>query len=136
MKAYIISGAAILMAGACQSPTGERAEMAEGEVDVRQGEEVSQVCFSRQIRSWSELGRDSVLIEKGVNDHYKLDLIGTCDPQNAFTSIGLVSRGASSCLSRGDRLVTDDSFGGSCSIMRIYEWNEDADEEEAEAEAS
>lgn len=133
MKAYILSGAAILMAAACQSPNSESAQMAEGEPDVRQGEEVSQICFNSQIRNWRELDRDSVLIEKGVNDEYKLDLIGTCDPENAFTTIGLISRGASSCLSRGDRLVTDDSFGGSCSIRRIYKWNEDAAEEAASA---
>lgn len=133
MKSYILAGAAVLMAAACQSPAGTDSEMADAEPDIRQGEEVSQICFSGQIRNWRENDRKSVIVEKTHNDEYKLDLIGTCDPTQAFTTVGLVTRGASSCLSRGDRLVTDENFGGSCSIRRIYKWNEDAGEQ---AEAS
>lgn len=142
MKTVIASTAAILLAAACQSAgtadtaqDGDSTEIANAEPDVRQGEEVDRICFSSQIRNWRELDRKSVIVEKGVRDEYKLELIGTCDPSNAFMSIGLVSRGGMSCLSRGDRLVTDDSFGGSCSIRRIYEWHEDAAEEPV-AEAS
>ena len=42
--------------------------------------------------------------------------------------IGLVSRGGGSCLSTGDKLVTDARYNdGSCSIRRIYKWNKDAE---------
>lgn len=129
MKSYILAGAAVLMAAACQSSAGTDSEMADAEPDIRQGEEVSQICFNSQIRNWRELDRKSVIVEKNFNEEYKLDLIGTCDPTQAFTTVGLVTRGASSCLSRGDRLVTDEQFGGSCSIRRIYKWNKDAGEE-------
>ena len=133
MKAFIASTAAVLLATACQSG-GPGTETADAEPDIRQGEEVSQICFSSQIRNWRENDRKSVIVEKGVNEEYKLELVGACDPQSAFLSIGIVSRGGMSCLSRGDTLVTDDSFGGSCSIRRIYKWNEDAaDETESDA---
>ncbi|MDP3739537.1 MAG: hypothetical protein Q8R02_19270 [Hyphomonadaceae bacterium] len=62
-----------------------------------------------------------------MRDEYKLELIGACEPEDAFTSIGLVSRvGGGSCLSPGDQLMTDSRFDGSCSIRRIYEWHKDA----------
>ncbi len=136
MKAYIVSIAAIALAAGCQSSSTGATETADAEPDIRQGEEVNRVCFNNQIRNWRENDRKSVIVEKGVRDEYKLDLIGTCDPRDAFLSIGLVSRGGMSCLTRGDTLVTDDDFGGSCSIRRIYEWNEDAGEADAESEPS
>ena len=44
-----------------------------------------------------------------------------------YEIVGLVSRGGSSCLSTGDKLVTDARYNdGSCSIRRIYKWNKDA----------
>lgn len=143
MRTYFLMSAAVLFAAACQSPatdtdqSADAAQMADAEPDVRQGEEVNQVCFRSQIRGWREHDRRSVIVEKGVREEYKLDLIGTCDPRDAFLSIGLVSTGGFSCLQRGDRLVTDDGFGGRCSIRRIYEWHKDAADEVAdEANAS
>jgi len=124
--------AAALAASACQTPD----DRAEEKPDPRQGEQVSQICFSSQIRNWRENGRSSVIVERGLRDEYKLELAGTCDPRDAFMSIGFVSRvGGGSCLSTGDRLVTDARYNdGSCLISRIYKWNEDAGKEAAEAE--
>jgi hypothetical protein len=127
MKHVLMAGLAALMAAACQTQTEETADATP---DARQGKEVSQVCFTQQIRSWKPLGREqAVIIEKGMNEHYKLDLIGTCRPDDAFMNIGLVSRfGGGSCLSRGDDLVTDARYNdGPCSIRRIYEWNDKAE---------
>lgn len=125
MKKLMIAGVAAVLVAACQTST----ETAEREIDPRQGESVSQVCFSQQIRSWAPHDSRSVIIEKGMREHYKLDLIGTCQPDDAFTSIGLVSRiGGGSCLSTGDQLVTDARYNdGPCSIHRIYKWDEDAE---------
>jgi hypothetical protein len=112
------------LAVACQS---KPVDTAEAKPDPRQGEEVRQICFSSQIRNWKEHDRSSVIVEKGVRDEYKLDLIGTCRPDDAFMTIGLVTRGGGSCLSWGDTLVTDERYaGGPCSIRKIYKWNEDA----------
>jgi hypothetical protein len=97
--------------------------------DPRQGKEVSQICFSEQIRNWRSDDNKSVIVEKGLKEEYKLELIGTCQPQDAFTSIGFISRvGGGLCLSTGDRLVTDARYNdGTCTIRRIYEWHKDAD---------
>jgi hypothetical protein len=118
-----------LLLAACSTPA-TTTETADAKPDPRQGKEVRQVCFNQQIRNWRENDRRSIIIEKGVKDEYKLELIGTCEPRDAFLSIGLISRvGGGSCLSSGDKLVTDSHFDGSCSIRRIYEWHKDADKQ-------
>lgn len=118
-------GASLLLAG-CQTPATDMAE-ADAKPDPRQGEEVRNICFQSQIRGWRNLDNRSVIVEVGVRDEYKLELIGTCQPNDAFTQIGLVSRGGGSCLQKGDQLVTDARYAaGSCSIHRIYEWHKDA----------
>ena len=135
MRVFLIAATMALASAACQ--TSENTEMAEAEPDTRQGEQFSQICFSSQIRNWRENDRNSITEEQGRNVEFKINLIGGCDPESAFTSIGLVSRGASSCLSSGDKLVTDSRFDfGSCSINRIYKWNEDAAEESEESDES
>ncbi|MBI1340934.1 hypothetical protein GC169_12105 [bacterium] len=130
--------AASLVAGvllaACQSPAAETAR-ADEKVDPRQGEEVRQICFTSMIRNWRELDDDSILVERGVKDVYKLELLGTCQPDDAFLSVGLVQRGGSSCLQRGDNVVTDSRFDGSCVIRRIYKWNDEATPADAGADA-
>ena len=118
------------LAAAC-STTEERQEAAaavEREIAARQGEEVNRICFARQIDSWRALDRRSILLRNGVRDWYKLDLIGSCEPDWAFNAIAVRSRpAASSCLSPGDQIITDDAaVSGTCSISRIYEWDEDA----------
>jgi hypothetical protein len=124
LAALAAIGASLLLA-ACQTPS-DVAE-ADAKPDPRQGAEVRNICFQSQIRSWRENDNKSVIVEVGVRDEYKLELIGACRPEDAFTEIGLVSRGGGSCLSTGDRLVTDERYGdASCSIRRIYEWHKDA----------
>lgn len=135
MRAIILTSAALLMAAACQSTGDDQSasangtEIADAEPDVRQGEEVSRICFSSQIRGWREHGDKAVIVEKGVREEFLIELIGTCRPDDAFLQIGLVSRSGFNCLTRGDTLLTDDSLGGRCTIRRMYEWNEDAGEE-------
>lgn len=117
-----------LLLAACSTPS--TTETAEVKPDPRQGQEVRQICFNQQIRGWRENDRRSIIVEKGLREEYKLDLIGTCEPKDAFLNIGLISRvGGGTCLSSGDKLVTDASFDGSCSIRRIYEWHKDAGQE-------
>ena len=116
--------AAGLLAAGCATPSSETASAMP---DPRQGEEVRNICFQSQIRGWQRLDNRSVIVEVGVRDEYKLELVGTCQPDDAFINIGLISRGGGSCLNPGDRLITDARYGdGSCSISRIYKWNKDA----------
>jgi hypothetical protein len=135
IKTFVAAGLAA-MVSACATPPPDM--MADAKPDPRQGEEVRRICFTQQIRNWRENDRDSVIVEVGTRDEYKLELIGTCQPQDAFTSIGLISGvGGGSCLSWGDKLVTDARYNdGSCMIRRIYKWNKDAKPAEVAAGAS
>jgi hypothetical protein len=121
----ILAGCTAVILAAC---TTTAADTAETMPDPRQGKEVRQICFSEQIRNWRPHDSRSVIVEKGFKEEYKVELVGTCQPQDAFTSIGLISRvGGGLCLSAGDRLVTDARYNdGTCTISRIYEWHKDA----------
>lgn len=127
---FIFASCAAILAASCTTPPPKSAEeLAEAaKPDPRQGEEVRNICFAQQIRSWRALDRHSVIVQSGVRSEYKLDLIGACQPDDAFVSIGLISRvGGGSCLEAGDKLVTDERYSmGSCTIQNIYKWNKDA----------
>ncbi len=129
MKIFLTLAATAVALAGCQSAgnqTQTRQELA-AEIAAKQGPEVSEICFIRNIDGWRELGRKSLLLGRGVNDWFQVELTGTCDPQFAFDAITLESRPATSCLGRGDKINTPDSaVSGSCFISRIYEWNEDA----------
>ena len=125
----IFTACAALAIAACSTSANTEVK-ADAKPDPRQGAEVKQVCFNQQIRNWRTIKEDrkAVVVEKGLKDEYKLQLIGTCQPQDAFINVGLVSTGgSSSCLSTGDKLVTDARYNdGDCVISRIYEWHKDA----------
>jgi hypothetical protein len=130
MKPQIFTVAAVaLLASACQS-SAESVAQREDEiarlVAARQGAEVDRICFTSSINGWSPLGRNALLLERGVNDWFKVDLTGTCDPEWAFNAIAISTRPAgSSCLTRGDRIHTDDrTIPGTCYVDKIYEWDE------------
>jgi hypothetical protein len=124
MKTLFTSGLAAASLGlliACSTPAPTNVE---AKPDPRQGKEVKQICFSQEIRNWRDNGRTSIIVEKGARDEYKLDLVGACNPDQAFLNVAFKSRGGGSCLTWGDQLLTDSHFGGSCIISKIYEWHE------------
>lgn len=96
-------------------------------VDPRQGEAVNQICFNRNMDNWSPLegNRKALIVFDKRDNAFKLDLIGTCDPQWAMLRIATISRGNSSCLSRGDKIITDADMSrhDSCTIMKIHKWH-------------
>lgn len=100
--------------------------------DPRIGEEVQQVCFTRSIDSWNDVDNDrnAVIIRMNNRDYYKLKISGGCDPQWAMSTIAVITRGASNCYSRGDRIKTDadpfHGYGSACVITGINKWNPDA----------
>lgn len=132
LKAIVSAGiSALLIAGCSTAPT----QAADAKPDPRQGAEVRNICFQSQIRNWRALDSHSVIVEMNSKEEYKLDLVGGCEPKDAFVSIGFISRvGGGSCLETGDKLVTDARYSlGSCTISRIYQWHKDAGKAETPA---
>lgn len=125
------AAALALIAIGCSTTEGSRTDV---EADPRLGETVSQICFTSQIRNWRPHDDRSIIVRKSINEEYRLELAGCCDPEEAFMSVGLISRvGGGLCLGRGDRLVTDARpSGGDCLITRINEWHEDRVAEDAD----
>ena len=100
--------------------------------DPRIGEEVQQACFTNSIDSWSDVDNDrnAVIIKMNNREYYKLKISGGCDPQWAMSTIAVISRGGSSCYSRGDRIKTDADpfrgYGSACVITAINKWHPEA----------
>lgn len=126
------AGAVGMSAAFAEHHEGDEAKAA----DPRRGEEVDRICFAQNINGWRSVkGEDDVvLLERGVNDWYRVELNGGCR-ESIFRSaitIGIDSRPAgASCVSRGDVIVVKDSpgFTRRCMISRMYKWDEDAAEE-------
>jgi hypothetical protein len=120
----------VLLAG-CASTLDDKTEVPL-DSDPRVGEEVSQVCFTRNIDSWQNVDNDrnAVIVEMNNRETYKLKLSGACDPDWATVSIAVITRSGSTCFSRGDSLKTDGDMarghGSACTISRIYKWNPEA----------
>jgi len=130
MKSAIPALAAACLAAACAYTPQKSTDQAaiDAEIAARQGEAVDNICFTRDINGWRELGDSAVLVQKGVNDWYKLDLIGTCRPDQAFNAIAIRTRpSAGFCLSKGDTVTTYTTpMAEQCAISAIHKWDEKA----------
>jgi hypothetical protein len=103
---------------ACSSSSPRSAAILNGV----QGEQVSSICFNRNINDWHELSPGSVILRANRSDYYRVDLVGVCQPDQAFSTIQIQSR-SGLCLEQGDRIGFDnDLSSGSCSVSRIYRW--------------
>lgn len=115
--------------------------------DPRLGEKVDRICFGRTISNFSTIKGedDAALLERGVNDWYKVTLIGACNHnQLRFAqSVAIQSRPAGGCVTPGDTLVFSDSAFGDfsfpnatrCIIDEIYEWNPKAEAADDEGDS-
>jgi uncharacterized protein DUF6491 len=112
------------------------------EGDPRLGEEVTNLCFTRSINGFKRYDKDALILRRSVKDRYLVTFSGICSNLRSVQAVKLASR--SSCLSRGDTILVSDSafftdntgFGVErCTIKRIYNWNEDAVDEETAEEA-
>lgn len=117
-RAAIATGLLVLVSACNSSGSGTRDAIMNG----MQGEEVSSICFNRDIQSWHEFDDSAIVVEARNNEYYKLELTGGCDTRNAFMQIAVESRGGS-CLTPGDRITFDRDLGLSCSVTRIYRWH-------------
>lgn len=138
-----LSAAALMALGACatdgQSTRSEA--IAETLADVRVGEEVDKICFTRGIDSFSEEKRNSVVLRRGVNDEY-LVVTRSCVNLDMAQSLRLDS--SLGCLRRQDHIrVYQSAFGPSdadrfafdrCQIDAIYKWDDDAREGDVDDE--
>ncbi|MAY55297.1 MAG: hypothetical protein CMQ46_11850 [Gammaproteobacteria bacterium] len=85
------------------------------------GEEVNSICFSRNIDSWREHSATSVILRANIDEYYLVDLVGACQPSEAFATISVESR-TGVCLSPGDRIGFDNDRAPACSISEIHRW--------------
>ncbi|WP_411817408.1 DUF6491 family protein [Hyphococcus sp. DH-69] len=117
-------------------------ESADGSADPRIGPEVDRICFQRNINGWRTLKKqdDVILLERGVNNWYRVELAGACRYHvlNSAINIGIDSRPGGSCVRRGDVIIVEDSpgFDRRCSITQINEWDDDAVKAENEDKES
>lgn len=105
--------------------------------DVRRGPEVDRVCFTNQIDGFGETTKRAVVISEGL-DRYLVETYPGCFDLDWAQSLAVDS--FSSCLTRGDKIYAFENFTGpdrndrfnqSCRVKAIYEWNRDAEAEEA-----
>lgn len=105
--------------------------------DVRRGEEVDRLCFANRIDGFTNTTDRAVVVSEGTRE-YLITTTNRCD--NLDDAMSLAVDSFSSCLTRGDKIVGNQSvfggnFGGppsaSCFVDKIYEWDRDADETEA-----
>lgn len=98
------SCAALLVLTACTTPTdgGEQA----ANTQRRQ-------CFwAQNVNGFNAIDQETVTVTVGVNDVYRLDLMGRCPDIDWNQSIGLVSRGGSSICSGLDATIVTRGPGG------------------------
>ncbi|GJL91924.1 DUF6491 family protein [Hyphococcus sp.] len=124
--------AAAGLGAALFSATGFAKEPEGANADPRIGEEVRNICFGQSINGWKGLkGEDDVvLLKRSVSDWYRVELAGACDYRlfRSAMAIGIDSRPAGGCVSRGDVIIVKDTpgFDRRCVITRIQKWDEDA----------
>lgn len=128
------------LAACAASPTGDETDKKDPLDDPRVGEEVRQLCFAGSINGFSEWdGDNGLILRKGVNDRFLVTFIASCPPADNAMRVGVDPR-SGSCLRRGDRLIVSSTLFPDrndtvfdtqrCTIGAIYQWNEDATEEE------
>ena len=138
----IATGAiAAIVLVACTSTAEDTEQAQDWKEDARLGEQVDRICFTRSIDNFRAATRNTVIVERGVNDEYLIETFRSCFDLQRANSLSFDTFGGSGCLSKGDSIMAYSSaFGPSasdlpsvkCPIRAIYEWNEDAATEEAE----
>ncbi len=136
-----LASAVLLGAGAIAAEGDQKeetpAEAEDAAADPRLGPEVDSICFGRSINGWKtvEGHGDAVLLEKGVNDWFLVEVSGNCRAQDFkfAQTIGIETRPAGGCVRRGDYILVETvgRTASRCFIQRIYEWNDDLPEAEA-----
>jgi len=129
-KATGITLLSAVLVGCTTSPEdvaakAETTKQQEKEIASSKGETVPRIC-PRSSDGWRALDGKRMLIE-AQGQWYYLELVGSCDPDSAFSAITTRSSGASSCLERGDDVFTGRPRygGGRCVVTAIHEWKDE-----------
>ena len=142
IRAITFGAASAALLAACSSSPSADEEMADWREDARLGEQVDRICFSDNIDNFRMTTRNTVIVEKGVNDEYLIETFNNCNDLDFAQSLSFDTFPGASCVTKGDSIYAYDSAFGPqdgdippirCPISAIYEWNEDAAEEEDEA---
>ena len=129
----ILSVLAVGTLTACVSANVEDAKprgVAQFDGDARLGEQVDRICFGSGIDGFSDTTRDTVVVQKGVDDFYLIETVGSCFRDSSVNAIGI--DGTMGCVRRSDVLTISSSFfnapsaGMGCTIRSIHKWNKDA----------
>ena len=136
--ATLTAAAAAALAACSSAPADE--EPAEWMSDARLGEKVDRICFKSSVDSFRSHTDSTVIVEKGVNDEYLIETMGRCQDLDFAQSLSFDTFPGSGCITRGDSIYAYDSAFGPdrtdppsirCPISAIYEWDEEAAEQEA-----
>ena len=106
--------------------------------DPRIGERTDKICFASSINNFRPIKGegDVVLLERGANDWYRVELIGACSYSRirSAQSVGVRTIPGGGCLRPGDDLIFAEAFARpnapldyvSCRVESISRWNEKA----------
>jgi len=112
-----LTGAVILAtAGATAGATSGVA------ADAKKAEPARQCFYQRNITSWHAPDDNTVLLRVGVNDYYKMDMLGPCNGLDfAGESIGIRNRGGSGYICSGldVQVLVPDRVPGRCDVDKI-----------------
>ena len=133
---FLLSACATAANGASKDDTPRGVALYEN--DPRLGEAVSRMCFVSSIDSFSDNEEDTVVLEVSPTQSYLVEVSRGCSTLDSAQSIAVDA--ASNCATKGDHLIVSDSAFGlqgssgfgpeKCFIKGIYEWDEDAVQEE------
>lgn len=145
LTSIVAASALAFSLGACSAtPADNTQQNIDVQSDARVGEAVNQLCFASTIDNFKMPTRNSVVVEKGVNDEYLIQTMGNCfDLQNAM-SLSFDTFPGSGCISKGDSIFAYDSVFGPdnmsmpamrCPIAQIYKWDGSKAADEASMDA-
>ncbi len=137
---FCLGSAALVSLGGVVAEDKQKTDTSEEAEDAaapsRLGPEVERICFGRSINGWKTVDGhgDAVLLSKGVNDWFLVEVSGNCRASDFkfAQTIGIESRPAGGCIRRGDYILVESGggFTNRCFIQGVYEWNDDLPEAE------
>lgn len=143
LKTLAFGAVSLAILAGCSSAGDENRTAEDWLSDKRLGEKVDRICFRSSIDNFRAPSRSTVIVEKGVNDEFLIETFASCYNLDNAMSLSFDTFAGSGCISKGDYIYAYDSAFGPdrtdlpptrCPIKAIYEWNEDALDEEEEAD--